>query len=262
MTGQPGEQILDVQLAYDEAGSGDPAVVLLHGWGFGHPSHLTPLFEHLALHHRVLKLDLPGHGRSPRPPQGFGFDGCVAAIVDRLDAAGIERAVLCGHSLGARLAVEVAGAHPSRTAAAVLLDPVILFPEPVRTQALTGLVPALETDGWLPALEGYFSRLLGPHDPAPLRSRVISELAEVTPGMAAAIMREGMQTDGSEALARVRCPVLAVCAHAPVDVPRLRAMQPDAWVGTVVGSGHWLTLAAPEQVNAMVDRFLEVAAAR
>lgn len=258
MTARPGESVLDVVPAYDDAGSGEPPVVLLHGWGFGHPSHLTPLFDHLSSHRRVLKLDLPGHGRSALPPPGFGFANCAAAIAAQLDAAGIDRAVICGHSLGARLAIEIAGAHPSRTAGVVLLDPVVLFPEPVRTQALSGLVPALRTDDWLPALQAYFSRLLGPNDPPSLASRLLSELAEVSPEMAANVMHEGMQTDGSEALARVDCPTLVVSARAPMDVARLRAIQPDAWVGSVVGSGHWLTLAAADQVNAMVDRFLAV----
>lgn len=256
MTGRPGQPTVDTRLAYDEAGAGEPAVVLMHGWGFGNPSHLTPQFEHLVSRHRVLRFDLPGHGRSARPPSGFGFQDCAAAVVAELEAAGVERAVLCGHSLGGRLALEVAAAYPSHAAGVVLLDPVILFPEPVRRQAVTGLVPALASENWAAALEAYFSRLLSPDDPVTLRPRVMMELAEVWPDMAAALMREGMETDGSETLMAVTCPLLMVGARAPVNVERLVALRPEAWVGRVVGSGHWLTLAATEQVNAMLDRFL------
>jgi pimeloyl-ACP methyl ester carboxylesterase len=158
------------------------------------------------------------------------------------------------------LAVEVAAAYPSRVAALALMDPVILFPEPVRQQALTGLVPALSTEHWLQTLEGYFSRLFSPYDPPELKARVLAELGQVRPAMAASIMREGMATDGSDALARVRCPVLTVmAAQSPVDLERFRDLQLDALVGRVVGSGHWLTLTVPNQVNAMLDRFLEIA---
>ena len=251
-----------MHLAYDDAGTGEPAVVLLHGWGFGNPSHLVPQFEHLATRRRVLKLDLPGHGRSDEPPLGFGFKDCAAVIVAELDTAGVERAIVCGHSLGGRLAVEVAAAYPSRIVGVALLDPVILFPEPVRKQALTGLVPALASENWLNALEAYFSRLLSPYDPPDLKSRVLTELGQVSPELAARIMQEGMATDGSDSLARVRCPLLVVSARAPVDIEGLRALQPEALVGSVVGSGHWLTLAVPDQVNAMLDRFLELAPTR
>jgi pimeloyl-ACP methyl ester carboxylesterase len=247
-----------MHLAYDAAGTGEPAVVLIHGWGFGNPSHLVPQFEHLASRRRVLKLDLPGQGRSDPLPSGFGFNDCAAAIVAALDTAGVHQAIVCGHSLGGRLAVAIAAAYPSRIAGIALLDPVILFPEPVRNQAL-GLVPALASEHWREALEAYFSRLLSPCDPPELKSRVLMELGQVSPELAARIMREGMATDGSESLARVRCPVLLVIDGAPVDTERLRALQPEALVGRVVGSGHWLTLAVPDQVNAMLDRFLELA---
>jgi pimeloyl-ACP methyl ester carboxylesterase len=248
-----------VHLAYDDAGTSEPAVVLVHGWGFGNPSHLVPQFEHLAAYRRVLKLDLPGHGRSDQPPPGFGFKDCAAVIVSQLDAAGVDRAIICGHSFGGRLAVEIAAAYPSRMAGIALLDPVILFPEPLRSQSVTGLVPALRTGNWLQALEGYFSRLFSPYDPPELRSRVLAELGQVNKEMASSLMREGMATDGSDSLARVECPVLMVTATAPVELDRFRDLRPEAWVGKVVGSGHWLTLAVPGQVNAMLDRFLESA---
>jgi pimeloyl-ACP methyl ester carboxylesterase len=207
-------------------------------------------------------MDLPGHGRSDRPTSGFGFEDCAAAIVAQMDPAGVERAVVCGHSFGGRLAVEIAAAYPSRTVGIALLDPVILFPEPVRNQSVTGLVPALRTENWLKALEEYFSRLFSPDDPPDVKSQVLRELGQVKPEMAASLMQEGMATDGSDSLARVQCPVLLVSATAPVDIERFRELQPEALVGKVVGSGHWLTLAVPDQVNAMLDRFLEVATVR
>ncbi len=247
-----------MRLSYAEAGTGGPAIVLVHGWAFGDRSHLAPQFEHLASSRRVLAPDLPGHGASELPPAGFGFADCATAIVGALDEAGVERAVLCGHSFGGRLAVEVAAAYPSRVAGAALLDPVILFPEPLRLQA-QGLAAQLESEAWLPALEAYFTRLLSPDDPPDLRARVKRQLAEVPREVAPRVMRDGMATDGSEALSRVRCPLLVVRrAEHPMDLQRLRELQPEAWVGCVVGTGHWLTLTVPDQVNAMLDRFLEV----
>lgn len=259
---RPSPQEVGVRLAVDDAGTGEPAVVLLHGWGFGNPSHLAPQLEHLAARRRVLKLDLPGHGRSEPPPEGFGFEDCAAAIVAKMDEAGLQRAVICGHSFGGRLAVVLAAAFPARVAGIALLDPVILFPAPVRDQALTGLVPALLAEHAPAALEGYFSRLLRPYDPPDVQRRVLAELSQVKPKMAAALMQEGMASDGADYLARVRCPVLAVSATAPVDYERFQDLLPEALVGKVAGSGHWLTLSVPDQVNAMLDRFLELVTGR
>jgi pimeloyl-ACP methyl ester carboxylesterase len=85
-------------------------------------------------------------------------------------------------------------------------------------------------------------------------------LSQVSPELVAPLMQEGMATDGSASLARVQCPLLLVVAKAPVAIEHLRALQPEAFIGRVIGSGHWLTLAVPDQVNAMLDRFLELTA--
>jgi len=53
-----------------------------------------------------------------------------------------------------------------------------------------------------------------------------------------------------------------VHAKVPADLRRLQEVRPDAMVGRVVGSGHFLTLSAANQLNAMLDRFLELVAQR
>jgi pimeloyl-ACP methyl ester carboxylesterase len=172
------------------------------------------------------------------------------------EVAGIGQAVLCGHSFGGSLAVEVAAAYPDRIAGVALLDPVLLFPAPVRSGA-TALASALESDGWRPALEGYFSALLSPDDPPDVRSKVVADLAGVDRVLAAQVMRAGMAADGSAALARVQCPVLVMRRpETPIDIARLQELQPHASVVEPVGTGHWMTISVPDQVNRVLDRFL------
>ncbi len=132
----------------------------------------------------------------------------------------------------------------------------------MRQRHLPGSACDYEEDHFIPLeLGGHPTgpRNLGPEHPPDLRSRVLRDLGQVSPVLAASIMQAGMSTDGSESLAQLRCPLLMVSARAPVDIERLRGLQPEALIGRVVGSGHWLTLAVPDQVNAMLDRFLELA---
>lgn len=97
-----------------------PAIVFIHGAGMDHSvwSLQTRYFAH---HGRgVLALDLPGHGRSAGP----GLDGIepMAAWLGRLlDAAGLERAALVGHSMGALVALGAAAALGQRVRALALL---------------------------------------------------------------------------------------------------------------------------------------------
>jgi pimeloyl-ACP methyl ester carboxylesterase len=59
-------------------------------------------------------------------------------------------------------------------------------------------------------------------------------------------------------LARCDVPALSVSAIIPYGLDRLRRLIPQLYLGTVVGSGHFLQLEVPDQVNGMLDRFLSV----
>lgn len=247
-----------VEIAYEEAGQGDPAVVLIHA-PFGRREHFAAVFHHLAARHRVIALDLRGCGDSGRPADGYRIRDLADDVRAVCRAAGVTRAVLCGHSLGGTAALEVAALDAELAAGVVLLDAVVLFPEPMRRQVLESFVPVLSGPGWLEALRGYFAgRMFAPWDPPELRARIAEELASLPPQMPAALMRDGMSTDSSERLAAAKCPLLFIHAHVPADLGRLKQLRPDAMVASVVGSGHFLPLVVPDQVNAMLDRFLAI----
>jgi pimeloyl-ACP methyl ester carboxylesterase len=91
-----------VKLAYDTAGRGDPAIILVHGWA-GDRSYFAPQFEHFASRHAVVALDLRGHGDSDRPEPGSGvyeFDALCDDVLAVAAAAGCDRPVVVGHSMG------------------------------------------------------------------------------------------------------------------------------------------------------------------
>ncbi|WP_328492402.1 alpha/beta hydrolase [Streptomyces sp. NBC_00414] len=103
---------------HDHGGEGTP-LLLLHGAGrtLADWAAVAPL---LARHHRVLAVDLRGHGLSPDGTWSVpGVLGDIEAVLAR---HGIPEALPVGHSLGGMLAVRYALAHPDRTPAAVNLD--------------------------------------------------------------------------------------------------------------------------------------------
>src|ERR1700688_179803 len=98
----------------------EPTVVLLHGAGFDHTAwalHSRWLAHH---GHSVLAPDLPGHGRSSGAPIPTiaGMADWTAAL---LDAAGVAKAWLVGHSMGSLIAIETAARYPSRVSALSLI---------------------------------------------------------------------------------------------------------------------------------------------
>lgn len=172
------------------------------------------------------------------------------------EAAGIDRYVLCGHSMP--VALIAASLDPDRTAGVALLDGTVLFPESLRSHVLATVVPVLEGDGWIQVMQGFLvGRGIGPYDSAALKARVLAEIAAAPARIAAPMMRDVMTVDFSQLLSG-RFPLLYVHATTPTDLTRLRELRPDVLLGAVVGSGHWMMLEVPDQVNAMLDRFLRI----
>lgn len=72
---------------------------------------------------------------------------------------------------------------------------------------------------------------------------------------------DALTWDASERAAAVAHRLLFVHATSPLDLARLQQLRPDVLLGKVVGSGHFLTLAVPQRVNAILDRHLGICAA-
>jgi 3-oxoadipate enol-lactonase len=106
------------RLYCEVAGTGSP-VVLLHP-GQGGLVLWDPQFEQFARHHRVIRYDARGFGRSDKPPRPFTFYDDLRAV---LDALHVQRAGLVGLSLGGRTMLDFALAYPSRVACLVLVNP-------------------------------------------------------------------------------------------------------------------------------------------
>lgn len=92
-----------------------PPLLALHGW-LDNAGSFALLAPRLADRHHVLALDLPGHGHSDHLSAGasYVFIDYVRGVLAALDALGLERCNLLGHSMGAGIAALVAAAAPQR----------------------------------------------------------------------------------------------------------------------------------------------------
>ncbi|HEU0204025.1 MAG TPA: alpha/beta hydrolase [Burkholderiaceae bacterium] len=117
------------------------AVVLLHGLA----SNMTRFSEFVERTHltdalRVVRVDLRGHGESPTRGR-IGLEQWSADLARLLDAEGVRRAVLVGHSLGAQVAMHFAARAPQRLAGLALIDPVFRAALHGKWRLLAGLAP-------------------------------------------------------------------------------------------------------------------------
>ena len=106
-----------------DGSDGEPPLLFLHGACGNALDQLGAFGHRLPPTRRAIFVDRPGHGYSDRGPHASTPSGQADALVTALDALGIERAVVVGHSFGGAVALGMAIEHPERVAGLVLLAP-------------------------------------------------------------------------------------------------------------------------------------------
>jgi pimeloyl-ACP methyl ester carboxylesterase len=250
--------VAGLRLAYDAAGAGDPPMIFIHGWCCDR-SYFAPQFEHFASGHAVVAMDLRGHGESGRPaarPGGYAMDVMADDVLSVAGAAGCDRPVLVGHSLGALIGLSCA-ARAGAIRALVMVDPAPITNEKAKRffRESVAAVAADDNGSWRTTfVEGMFL----PTDAA-RRAAIIEQMTRTPPAISAEVMRVMGEFDGVGALAQATVPVLSIGSAVPSNASAdLRRLCPAITVGQTVGSGHFNQLEVPDQVNAMIERFLAV----
>lgn len=229
-----------------------PAVIFIHGAGQDHTNWQLPARWFAWNGHAVLAPDLPGHGRSDGPPLETIVD--MARWTGRLmDAAGVDKAALVGHSMGGAIAVEAAAAMPDRITRIALLGTSLTMP--VNAALLTAARDEPEAAHRMITTWSLGPRARVGGNPAPgmwMSGGSMALLARNRPGaLYAAFDACNRWKTGPEAAARVRCPALVLIgANDSMTPPKIGRALADKIAGsqTVVieGSGHMMMAEAPD----------------
>lgn len=249
-----------IALGYDEAGQGEPTVVLVHGWATDR-SLWRPLFAQLKASHRAIAVDLRGFGESAAPEQPYTIEGYADDLAFMMDKLDIPKAIVVGHSMGGMIALDFASRHPGRAAAAILLEGMVVAPPPL----LAGLRPMLDgvrSERYREVVAGLMGHLTGPWFEPAERAR-LAALAASCPQHVLVSALEGILAFDSIAAAKaVKCPLLYIgTATSYADLGRFRELCPQLVTGQLVGCGHYFPLEVPDQLSPMIARFIRTSVA-
>ena len=241
---------------FDSGGSGRP-LLFLHGNSCDH-TFFEPQLQFFGPARRVLAPDLRGHGASDKPEGGYSYARLAQDVADILAALDVVLPTAVGHSMGGMLIFETSLRYPGLLGAAACLD-TALFPPAGRPSRVNALLEGLKSQEWRSYFLRYFEPFFEPTDD-PARKQAILERMLATPQHVVVSLFEQWRTDDAATAVKAwRLPLLYVSAtRQHTDPARLRALCPQAMTGQVVASGHFLTLEVPDQVNAMLARFLRV----
>jgi pimeloyl-ACP methyl ester carboxylesterase len=245
-----------------------PVVIFVHGAGQDHSNWQRPARWCAWSGQSALAPDLPGHGRSDGPPLATILD--MAQWIARLmDATGVRRAGLVGHSMGGAIALETAAALQERISRIALLGTGLVMPvnEDLLTAAREAPQQAQQMiTGW--AL-GARSKIGG--NPTPglwLPGGCMALLRRNRPGVLhAALDACNRWKSGAHAAQRVHCPALVVMGAGDSMTPpkfgkQLAAKIAGSRTVTIPDSGHMMLAEAPNAVlDALIDFFAHAEAA-
>jgi len=253
-----------VRLHHEDLGDGDaPPLLLLHGWAMSLEVWERQVAE-LAPRRRVVCADLRGHGRSPKPLAGYGYDDHCADVLELLEALDLDDVTLVGWSMAGAVGARVARASPR-----------------IARLALVGSPPRLtRADGYAagadPADCLAFRRAIASDRPAALWQTAVDTLHRDAEPMRrwlhALTMRaplwsllgcyDGvMAADVREDLRALAMPVLVVHgvhdAYVSVDAARwIAGNVEDAQLELFEASGHAPFLNEPERIGEVLGEFL------
>lgn len=244
-------------IGVDQAGSGDAVpIVFLHGVG-SDKSVWAPQLAHFGATRRAVAFDYLGYGESDPADAGTTRDDYAAAILGAMDALGIDRAHVCGLSLGGVIAIALYTAAPQRCASLILADTFAVHPEGrgiyERSVAASADMRALA--------EGRADALLAQPADATVRSEVIETMAKIDP----AAFRIGAEAvwlaDQRESAAAIRVPALVICGTEDRVTPpalsqELAHLIPGARYEAIERAGHLTNLERPDEFNALVRDFI------
>lgn len=242
----------------DPVSTEKPAIVFLHGALNDHSIWSHQRAALTARGHAVIAPDLPGHGPDSPGPALTGVEAMAGWLLARLEAAGVARALLVGHSMGSLIALEAARQDPARIAGLALLG--TAAPMNV-SDAL--LASALDDQAGAIAMVAQWS-----HAPAPAAAddgRGAPSLQERSRQLMTRIAQDGppglLHTDlsackayagGPETIAALDCPVLFILGRLDRMTPprAAAALTQGARHGTLVevDAGHGMMAEQPEAV--------------
>lgn len=238
-----------LRIWWEEAGEGLP-VVLVHGYTSNLRTHwkATGWVEHLAASHRVIALDLRGHGRSDKPVRSAAYMRSKLAgdVLAAMDAAGVGQAVLFGYSMGAMVGVQALLEHEERFPAAILGGMGVTWPAS-RSDSCRG-----EEDGDTPAPYRDLQRSIGA-GLSWLRHYNYFAMRALSRGMF-----HGQQPMPAERLREIAMPVLSVTGTRDMYCPgtlALAELLPNCRRVALDGQTHTSVVSDP-RYKAAVDAFL------
>jgi 3-oxoadipate enol-lactonase len=259
----PTANINGIDIAYTDQGSGTP-LVLIHGYPLSRAMWDAQV-QGLSSRARVIAIDLRGHGESQAPIWITTVDTYADDVCGLLDHLSIDKAVICGFSMGGYVAFAFLRKYPERVRGLILA---VTRPQPDAPEGKAARFQSALTaqkSGAGAIAEAMIGRLLSQKsmDERPELVAKVRGIMESTPiqGIAGDLMAMAERPDSVEMLSSIRVPTLVVVGEMdgltpPADAQLMAERIPGAKLEVIPGAAHLANMEEPQHFDRVVEEFL------
>lgn len=248
---------------YQVMGQGEPSLVLIHCWNGDHTLWRFNAPE-LAKKHKLVLVDILGHGQSDKPKVDYTLDFMAGGVAAAIKASGVKKPVLAGHSMGGPVARVVIRQNPGMASGLILVDSAI-FPLPKDPKILAGrqkmfddLIAGLKKD-FKGNLVPFLQPMLSPNMKPEVKKILEDKMLAADPYVAISCMKT-MSDPKNWDFKPLKLKTMAQLARNPYYPPdveqQMRKIFPNLTYKQWEKVGHWIQMEKPELFNQQVLEFL------
>lgn len=248
-------------ISYEIHGAGEPTLVFVHGWSCD-ARYWRAQIPHFAKGHRVVVLDLAGHGhsglsRTRYTMAAFGED--VQAVTE---SVGSKNVILIGHSMGGSVIAEAARLMPDRVVGLIGVDTLENIEYPVTAEELKKMTEPLEKD-FRTGSRQFVGEMFLPQTDPQLREWIIADVSAAPPAVALSAMTEMMTQyitgDAARIFEQLRIPVITVNGDLwPVNYEANRRHMFSYQAIVLEKADHFLMMDRPDEFNGELEKAIRI----
>lgn len=245
-----------VPIHYDVKGKGEPALVFIPCWSCD-----RKLWENqvaaFSRNHRVVTIDLPGHGESGKGRTNWSIDGFGEDVKRVVTKLGLKKVVLIGSSMGGPVALEAARRMPERVVAIVPVDTLQNVEQKMTAEQVEAMVKEIQSD-YKGQMTQYANQyLFAPSTPAAVKDRVLTQAISMPPELGIPILKAASEYDPIPTLRTIKIPIRAINSDRyPTNLEGNRKYAPQFDVALIKDVGHYPMLENPARFNELLAGIL------
>jgi len=248
-------------ISYEIHGTGEPTLVFVHGWSCD-GRYWRLQVPHFSKTHRVILLDLAGHGHSGMGRTHYRMSAFGEDVRAVTEAAGGQKAILIGHSMGGSVIAEAARLMPHRVLGLIGIDTLGNIEYPMTREEFEKMIAPLEKD-FGTASRQFIGEMISPQTDPQLRDWILSDVSAAPPAVALSAMKEMMTQyvtgEAAKVFEGMRIPVVTVNGELwPInyEANRRHMLSFDAIV--LKEADHFLMMNRPEEFNRALEKAIQM----